>query len=98
MRTNDLVGGAVVGIMIKAFWSNYPYHREGKQFDKRVGQERQRLALGILGQSLCGASHRIVVHFTPEDASWRNQIELWFSILARIVIRRDHCTSAGDFI
>jgi hypothetical protein len=33
-------------------------------------------------------SHRIVCHFTPKHASWLNQIEMWFSILARKVIRR----------
>jgi transposase len=35
--------------------------------------------------------HRIAFHFTPKHASWLNQIEMWFSILARKVIRR------GDF-
>ena len=29
------------------------------------------------------ADHRIRFHFTPRHASWLNQIELWFSILAR---------------
>ena len=27
-------------------------------------------------------SHRITFHFTPKHASWINQIEIWFSILA----------------
>ncbi|WP_246194703.1 IS630 family transposase [Allochromatium palmeri] len=38
-------------------------------------------------------SHRIVFHFTPKHASWLNQIEMWFSILARKVLRRGHFTS-----
>jgi hypothetical protein len=35
--------------------------------------------------------HRITFHFTPKHASWLNQIEIWFSILARKLLRR------GDF-
>lgn len=30
----------------------------------------------------------IVFHFTPKHASWMNQIEIWFGILARKVIKR----------
>jgi transposase len=40
--------------------------------------------------------HRIVIHFTPKHASWLNQIEMWFSILARKVIRRGSFTSVDD--
>jgi transposase len=40
--------------------------------------------------------HRIVFHFTPKHASWLNQIEMWFSILARKVIRRGNFTSLED--
>ena len=32
--------------------------------------------------------HRIAFHFTPKHASWLNQIEIWFSILVRKLIRR----------
>jgi transposase len=41
-------------------------------------------------------SHRIVFHFTPKHASWLNQIEMWFSILARKVIRHGNFTSHED--
>ena len=41
-------------------------------------------------------SHRITFHFTPRHASWLNQIEIWFSILARKVIRRGNFTSTED--
>jgi transposase len=41
-------------------------------------------------------NHRIVFHFTPKHASWLNQIEMWFSILARKVIRRGNSTSLED--
>jgi transposase len=40
--------------------------------------------------------HRIVFHFTPKHASWLNQIEIWFSILARKVLRRGSFVSTKD--
>jgi len=41
-------------------------------------------------------SHRITFHFTPKHASWMNQIEIWFSILVRKLIRRGNFTSKQD--
>jgi transposase len=41
-------------------------------------------------------SHHIVFHFTPKHASWLNQIEIWFSILMRKVIRRGNFSSQAD--
>ena len=41
-------------------------------------------------------SHRIRFHFTPKHASWLNQIEIWFSILARKLLRRASFTSKQD--
>jgi len=38
-------------------------------------------------------SHRITFHFTPKHASWINQIEIWFSILVRKLLRRGNFTS-----
>ena len=40
--------------------------------------------------------HRIVFHFTPKHASWLNQIAMWFSILARKLIRRGNFSSLND--
>jgi len=42
------------------------------------------------------SSHRIVFHFTPKHASWLNQIEMWFSILARNFLRRGNFVSVND--
>ncbi len=39
------------------------------------------------------ARHRITFHFTPKHASWINQIEIWFSILVRKLLRRGSFTS-----
>ena len=38
-------------------------------------------------------SHRITLHFTPKHASWINQIEIWFSILVRKLLRRGNFVS-----
>jgi transposase len=43
-------------------------------------------------------NHRIVFHYTPKHCSWLNQIEIWFSILARKVIRRGNFTSIDDLV
>ena len=41
-------------------------------------------------------SHRIHFSFTPKHASWLNQIEIWFSILARNLLRRGSFTPQQD--
>jgi len=41
-------------------------------------------------------SHRITFHFTPKHASWLNQIEIWFSILVRKLLRRQSFVSKAD--
>jgi transposase len=41
-------------------------------------------------------THRIAFHFTPKHASWMNQIEIWFSILARKLIRRGSFASTAE--
>ena len=45
---------------------------------------------------LSDPTHRIVFYYTPKHASWMNQIEIWFSILVRKVIKRGNFTSADD--
>ena len=40
--------------------------------------------------------HRITFHFTPRHASWLNQIEIWFSILVRKLLRRASFASKAE--
>jgi transposase len=42
------------------------------------------------------ASHRIRFVYTPRHCSWLNQVEIWFSILARRLLKRSSFASLDD--
>ncbi len=45
---------------------------------------------------LTDPGHRIRFVYVPKHTSWLNQIEIWFSILVRRVIKRGDFSSARD--
>jgi transposase len=45
---------------------------------------------------LTRSGHRIRFVYVPKHTSWLNQIEIWFSILVRRVIKRGNFTSTAD--
>jgi transposase len=45
---------------------------------------------------LAEPTHQLVFHYTPKHASWLNQIEMWFSILVRKLLKRASFTSVED--
>ncbi len=46
---------------------------------------------------LSDPSHPLVFHFTPIHGSWLNQVELFFSVLSRQVLRRGNFHSVAEF-
>ena len=58
---------------------------------RHLATGRQRKAF------LTDPSHKHVFHFTPTHGSWLNQVELWFSVLARRFLKRGDFGSMADF-
>jgi transposase len=66
------------------------------------GQEIHVIADNPLGaqepaaQSFLDTHENVHPHFTPTYSSWLNQVELWFSKIARDIIARGVFTSLAD--
>jgi transposase len=50
----------------------------------------------VSGRELTDKTHRIRVVYTPKHTSWLNQVEIWFSILVRRLLKRASFTSVQD--
>jgi transposase len=60
------------------------------------GRLKNMKAMASRRTFLADPTHRIRFVYTPKYTSWLNQIELWFSILARRLIKRGSFTSVED--
>ena len=66
-------------------------HRQPRSGHRPPGRPDPRRAA-----FLADATHRIRLVYTPKGASWLNQIELWFSILVRRLLKRASFTSIEE--
>jgi transposase len=53
-------------------------------------------SMATRAEFLSRPSKKIVFHYTPKHASWMNQIEVWFGIVAKKVVKRGNFTSKDD--
>ncbi len=75
------------------------YVAEACDIEPSLGKKGKSGVLKSVGTRkgfLTESGHRIRFVYVPKHTSWLNQIEIWFSILVRRVIKRGNFSSAAD--